>query len=88
MRWISIFPLLFLACTTDSPETKKASLNMREACGKQNILKMDKPETWQAYIEGSHSTVPVSVEWHDSGFVIPCENMTGDSIQTLVIYYQ
>jgi hypothetical protein len=90
--WKMLLPLLLIACDSGtspaSSETKKVSLNLKETCGKINVFKMPKPTTWQGYLEGSKSTTPIPLEWRDSGFVVPCDLATGDSIQILHIFYQ
>lgn len=86
--WKLLVPILLLACTTDSPETKKVSLNLKETCKTKSIYKMKQPSTWQGYIETSTGTNQVLIEWKTDGFVLPCDQLTGDTISNLILYYQ
>lgn len=93
--WKLLLPLVLIACnsTTNSPETKKVSLNLKETCDKGQYYKVDKPYWWQANIT-YHDKTPklisrqLDIDWFEQGFVLPCGYGTeGDTEAILTIVY-
>jgi len=88
--WKLLIPLVFLACnsTTNSPETKKASFNLKEACSKGDFFTVPKPSSWEAYISYRTTTTPVVLTYSNNGLGLPCGfGVEGDDKATLTILY-
>lgn len=81
--WKLLLPLVFLACNStetqvEAPKTKKASLNLKEACAKsQYYVVTETPSKWHATVswQGKDSltyTDQVLVQLSSKGFALPC----------------
>lgn len=71
--WRLLIPLVFLACnTTESPKTKKVSLNLKETCAKTNRYAASRPNSWSAYLDLGDKVTPIDIDWDNKGFVLPC----------------